>query len=345
MSSDSDSDHDISHLLTTNQPKKKTHIWTQQLQEDELNAVIHSANVTVDSKFSHDEFKRYDPKFETGLTGYHIAEEHRIVDPEPVPKPKPVLKPNPIKTGYTPKNGAQANHTHNKNPDSKNNSYRKRLGSKTQGKNPPVKRSNIDIAKAYPVGEPFYLQSKKELTPDMEGGLEAFVAELCYRLREPNRTGVSDLVSIIGFETAIQHYQETEKIEFKGGLPINNSVTVTASGLKPKPKKDLVVVADDSGTISNPSSNPSSSPGSSSKDSSSLSINEIEADVKPVAKPGKNVRRKTPGGVWMNLVHNDKSLSEEVQTKISDLRKRNLELRVGLTRNLKHSRILIVQSF
>jgi len=100
---------------------------------------------------------------------------------------------------------------------------------RTKNKNFDDKRmmSSFNLAKKIPLGKPIVMNHHGALDENLSDS--DFVAELCYRLREPNKSLITDLVGAIGKVNAIRHFTKTEKIQLDGGLPINTETKKESS--------------------------------------------------------------------------------------------------------------------
>lgn len=332
MFSDSDSDSNdeqfqqlLNRQNAAQQPKSQN-IWTKHLQDEELNDAFSSnAAVTLDTNFGNDEFKRYDPKFNPSYfedmklkieqkearralgkkSSDSDKNSEKVENSGPESgecssddmfdeKPKQ-YKPKAQVTSQ-PKNLPKNPDKHRRR-DPQKKTFERRFPSKTgkQREHKPqtarnsksgAKKSHIEIARSFAVGAKFVLQKKGDLTAEME--LDAFVNELCYRLREPHKALIKNIVEIIGKESAIFHYLKTEGIELAGGLPITGSL----------PKLPEIAQARNGGSQSQRSKSPTSS---TSSENGPESANSQPCGIQ--LKPAPNLKRKTPGGVFLNLVY------------------------------------------
>lgn len=98
----------------------------------------------------------------------------------------------------------------------------------------------IKLAVNIKLGTPFYMNKKRNL--DAEMSENELTAELAYRLRETNFGLLKDIITCIGTEATIRHFEKTNKIQLSGGLPINDvskSSTEQSSSIKIIPESNL----------------------------------------------------------------------------------------------------------
>jgi len=203
-----------SNLKNQNPKKINKNIWTNYLQDDEISSMLTSgqADICENNQFASDEFKRYDAKNIDKITTEYREKKNQA---------ESQIQSFGRKNKCHHKNHKNVYHA-NVRSAKNSNSYRPKFqGKRTSFREDPM--THIKVSAKIPVGEKFYLNKRIE-NLNVELSDDEFISEICYRLREPNRRFIKDIVDIIGKEAAIKYYNETEQIELAGGIPAHDTM-------------------------------------------------------------------------------------------------------------------------
>jgi len=318
-------------------------LWGNYLQEENISATMHSSlnhrvedpsMVKVDlgvESYHRPEYTNLEEETTAGKSGtgssspqmdaedgeINSEEEGELAkepDPELAKAKREALEALQImeKTGL-PKKFGREHHNQRTRVRKFSENGNKHGGKKAKYEKKYKKPTNpIHLAKQFQVGQAFILNHRGKLEPDMEES--DFVAELCYRLREPNKALILDLVRCIGFEKSIKIYNKTEQIEKDGGLP----ATFLAPKIKSPEHKEESYDTLLSKTSAKPDAAMEDNPTPQTEQTTQQSVAKIDenqaTETTSVNLKPKPARRKTSGGIFISLVTSHTDNSAEVQS-------------------------------